>query len=229
MEASSDGAKSAIDTSPGWVREAVDDMITTLDSSNDWPPEAVDLLDAHLPTYDVVLTEHIVVDADAVTVFEAAKNFDFMTTQSLLVTALMTARGVPSRLLGRPVATPQTLMLARDPGALPGWVVLGEVPCREVVFGAVGTFWKPDIEWHELAAEDFAGFAEPGWGKIACHLLVRPDGPDRSILSYECRTATTDPVSRAQMSRYWWLIRPFVAYVLRAVIRTIRVEVGAHA
>ena len=212
----------------GLVREAVDDMVSTLVNIKVSPPEILDLLDAHLPTYDVVLTEHIVVDADTVTVFEAAKNFDFMTTRSLLVTAMMTARSVPSRLLGRPVATPQSLMLAGDSGALPGWLVLGEVPGREVVFGAVGKFWKPDIEWHDLAADRFAAFDEPGWGKIACHLLVRPDGPDRSILSYECRTATTDPVSRAQMSRYWWLIRPLVAYVLRAVIRTIRVEAGAH-
>ncbi|WP_297739279.1 hypothetical protein [Nocardioides sp.] len=204
-------------------------MVTTLVISEVPPRDTLDLLDAHLPTYDVVLTEHLVVDADTVTVFAAAKNFDFMTTQSLLVTAMMTARGLPSRLTGRPVATPPSLMLARDPGALPGWLLLGEVPGREVVFGAVGTFWKPDIQWHDIAAEQFASFDEPGWGKIACHLLVRPDGPNRSILSYECRTATTDPVSRAQMSRYWWLIRPFVAYVLRAVIRTIRNDVGAHA
>jgi hypothetical protein len=210
-------------------REAVDDMVTTLVSSKVPPLETLDLLDAHLPAYDVVLTEHLVIDADTGTVFEAAKNFDFMTTRSLLVTALMTARSVPSRVLGRPVVTPPELMLARDSGALPGWLIIGEVPGREVVFGAVGKFWKPDIEWHDLAADQFATFEEPGWGKIACHLLVRPDGPDRSILSYECRTATTDPVSQAQMSRYWWLIRPFVAYVLRAVIRTIRCEVGAHA
>jgi hypothetical protein len=214
---------------PRMGREAVDDMVTTLVSGKVPPPETLDLLDAHMPKYDVVLTEHLVVDANTVTVFEAAKNFDFMTTRSLLVTAMMTARSVPSRVLRRPVVTPQTLMLARDPGALPGWQLLGEVPGREVVFGAVGTFWKPDIEWHDLAADQFATFEEPGWGKIACHLLVRPDGPDRSILSYECRTATTDPVSQARMSRYWWLIRPFVTYVLRAVIRTIRVEVGAHA
>jgi hypothetical protein len=30
------------------------------------------------------------------------------------------------------------------------------------------------------------------------------------------------------MSRYWWLIRPFVAYVLRAVVSTIRRNVNAH-
>jgi hypothetical protein len=188
----------------------------------------MDLLDVHLPTYDVVLTEHLVIEADAEVVFEAAKNFDFMTTESPLVTALMTARSVPSRLLGHPATAPQTLMLARDSGAVPGWLVLGEVPGREVVFGAVGTFWKADIEWHALAADQFATFEEPGWGKIACHLLVRPDGPARSILSYECRTATTDQASRARMSRYWWLIRPFVAYILRAVVRTIRRNVDAH-
>jgi hypothetical protein len=213
---------------PGRGREQVNDIVTTLVSNKTPQAETRDLLDMHLPVYDVVLTEHLVVEADTAVVFEAAKNFDFMTTHSLLVTALMTARSVPSRLLGRPVITPQALLLTSESGALPGWLLLGEVPGREVAFGAVGTFWKPDIRWHDLTADQFATFAEPGWGKIACHLLVRPDGPGRSILSYECRTATTDPVSQAQMSRYWWLIRPFVAYVLRAVIRTIRREVGTH-
>jgi hypothetical protein len=191
--------------------------------------ETLDLLDIHLPAYDVVLTEHLVVEAAPEIVFAAAKNFDFLTTRAPLVTALMTLRSVPSRLSARPVVTPPTLLLAKDPGALPGWALLGEVPGREVAFGAVGNFWKADIEWHDVPAEAFAAFAEPGWGKIACHLLVRPDGPGRSILSYECRTATTDLTSRAQMSRYWWLIRPFVAYILRAVLRTIREDVESHA
>jgi hypothetical protein len=207
----------------------VNDTVATLVRNNIPQAETLDLLDEQLPSYDVVLTEHLVIDARPAVVFEAAKNFDFMTTRSPLVTALMTARGLPSRLLGRPHATPRTLMLAQSSEALPGWSLLGEVPGREVVFGAVGTFWKPDIEWLELPAGQFAAFAEPGWGKIACHLLVRPDGAGRSVLSYECRTATTDPVSRAQMSRYWWVIRPFVAYVLRAVITTIRGNVDAHA
>jgi hypothetical protein len=195
--------------------------------------EAPDLLDTHLPAYDVVLTEHLVVAAEPDVVFAAARGFDFLTTDAKVVTALMTLRTVPGRLRGRlrgrPAATPSTLMLATDAGALPGWVNLGETPGRELVFGAVGTFWKADIEWHDVPAEEFAAFAEPGWGKIACHLLVRPDGPGRSILSYECRTATTDLASRAKMARYWWLIRPFVAYILRAVLRTIQGNVETHA
>ena len=191
--------------------------------------ETLDLLDIYLPAYDVALTEHLVVEAAPEVVFAAAKGFDFLTTDAKPVTALMTLRTVPSRLRGRPVATPERMMLATHASALPGWVNLGELPNRELAFGAVGKFWKSDIEWHDVPAEEFAAFAEPGWGKIGCHLLVRPDGHGRSILSYECRTATTDLTSRAQMSRYWWLIRPFVAYILRAVLRTIRGNVESHA
>ena len=186
------------------------------------------LLDTHLPVYDVVITEHLVIDADPQVVFDAAKNFDFMRTDAALVTAMMTLRTIPSRLLGRTVDTPATLMLARDPGALPGWTILGEVSGSEVAFGAVGTFWEPDIRWRDVSASEFAAFAVPGWGKIACHLLVRPDGPGRSVLTYECRTATTDVSSRAHMFRYWWLIRPFAAYIMRAVLRTIRANVDAR-
>jgi hypothetical protein len=192
-------------------------------------PGVADLLDAQLPSYDVALTEHLVVEADPEVVFAAAKGFDFLTTDARLVTVLMTARGLPDRLRGRAVATPPTLLLAQDEAALPGWVLLGEVPDREVVFGAVGMFWKPNIAWRDVSAAEFAGFTEPGWGKIACHLLVRPDGPGRSVLSYECRTATTDASAHAQMSRYWWLIRPFVAYILRAVVRTIRANAESRA
>jgi hypothetical protein len=69
--------------------------------------------------------------------------------------------------------------------------------------------------------DEFAAFDEPGWGKIACHFLVRPDGEHRSVLTYECRTATTDDEARRRMARYWWVIRPFVGHLLRAALRTI--------
>jgi hypothetical protein len=126
------------------------------------PSATPDLLDGLLPAYDVVLTEHLVVEAAPEIVFAAAKGFDFLTTDAMLVTALMTLRMVPGRLRGRPAATPPTLRLATDAGSLPGWVNLGELPGRELVFGAVGTFWKADIEWNDVLAAEFAAFAEPG-------------------------------------------------------------------
>jgi hypothetical protein len=75
------------------------------------PPAGLDLIDVHLPAYDVALTEHLVVDADPAIVFAAARDFDFLTTDAPLVTALMTARALPGLLRRRPTAAPKTLML----------------------------------------------------------------------------------------------------------------------
>jgi hypothetical protein len=84
---------------------ATDSDVVVSDSS----AQTLDLLDMHLPAYDVVLTEHLVVEAEPGIVFAAAKNFDFLTTRAPLVTALMTLRSVPSRLSGHSVDTPPTL------------------------------------------------------------------------------------------------------------------------
>jgi hypothetical protein len=132
---SSERATTAIGTIHGRVREAVNDIVTTSVSTRDSSTEH-HLLDAHLPTYHVVLTENAVLETDTGTVFGAAKGFDFMTTRSLLVTAFMTAGSLPRRLLGRAVVAPHAMMLDRDSGALPGWLLLGEVPRREIVCGA---------------------------------------------------------------------------------------------
>ncbi|MFI6172477.1 hypothetical protein ACIBCN_37255 [Nocardia sp. NPDC051052] len=98
--------------------------------------------------------------------------------------------------------------------------MLGERPDREIAFGAVGKFRQPDIEWRDVAQADFAGFAEPGW--IAANFSVERYGEHATLLSYQCRTVTTDPDSWQRFLRYWRLIRPFVAHIMRATIHTIR-------
>jgi hypothetical protein len=42
---------------------------------------------------------------------------------------------------------------------------------------------------------------------------MTPDGTQSTLLSYQCRTVTTDPDLRRRFLRYWWLIRPFVAHI----------------
>lgn len=185
------------------------------------------LIDRYLPVYDLAITEHQVIEAGRQTVYQAARDLDFMTVQSPLIAASFFVRGLPARLSGKAPSPPPTLRLATDDLGLPGWVFLGEIPGREVAFGAVGKFWKPSIEWRDVPADEFARFDEPGWGKIACHFLSAEDGPHRSVLSYECRTATADPGARAQMGRYWWVIRPFVSHIMRATLRTVQQTVGA--
>ena len=182
---------------------------------------AEDLIDTYLPVYDVVITEHLVVEAGVPETFAAARDLDFMSVKSPLLSASFFVRGLPDRLKGRRVEAPPELRLATGDADLPGWLSLGEIPGREIAFGSVGKFWKAEIEWRDVERDEFAGFDEPGWGKIACHFLVRPDGGHRSVLTYECRTATTDLEARRRMVRYWWAIRPFVGHVLRATLRTI--------
>jgi hypothetical protein len=180
-----------------------------------------DLIDTYLPVYDVVITEHLVVEAGVPETFAAACDLDFMSVKSPLLSASFFVRGLPDRLKGHRVEAPPELRLATGEAGLPGWLTFGEIPGREIAFGAVGKFWKAEIEWRDVERDEFAGFDEPGWGKIACHFLARPDGERRSVLTYECRTATTDIEARRRMARYWWAIRPFVGHVLRATLRTI--------
>jgi hypothetical protein len=186
------------------------------------------LIESAMPTYDVVIAEHLVVAAAPPATFTAARELDLLTVRTPLLTVSMWLRGLPARWSGKATPPPPRLVIGEHM-ALPGWVLLGQQPNREIAFGAVGKFWHPTIEWRDVSPEDFSGFAESGWGKIAANLSVLPYGESASLLTYECRTLTTDPGSRRRFLRYWWLIRPFVAHILRATLRQIRTNAEASA
>lgn len=186
------------------------------------------LIESAMPTYDVVIAEHLVVAAAPPATFTAARELDLLTVRTPLLTVSMWLRGLPARWSGKATPPPPRLVIGEHM-ALPGWVLLGQQPNREIAFGAVGKFWHPTIEWRDVSPEDFSGFAESGWGKIAANLSVLPYGESASLLTYECRTVTTDPGSRRRFLPYWWLIRPFVAHILRATLRQIRTNAEASA
>ncbi|MBI3214096.1 MAG: hypothetical protein HYZ38_09770 [Mycobacterium sp.] len=181
------------------------------------------IIESAMPRYDVVLTDHIVVDADPGATLRAARSLDLLTVRSPVTTLSMWVRALPARLTGKAPPVPPRLVLSD--GALPGWLVLGESDC-EFAFGAVGKFWRPVIEWRDVEAAEFARFDEPGWGKIAANFSVHSYGP-ATLLSYQCRTATTDGLSHKRFRRYWWLVRPFVGHVMRATLRTIKADAEA--
>lgn len=181
------------------------------------------LIESAIPTFDTMIAEHVVVAADSSTTLQAAKTLDLLTVRTPLLVASIWMRGLPERLFGKAGPPPPRLVMA-EPTALPGWLALGERPDREIAFGAVGRFWQPIIEWRDVASTDFAGFDEPGWGKIAANFSTLPYGESGTLLSYQCRTVTTDPDSRRRFMRYWWLIRPFVAHIMRATLDAIKAD-----
>ncbi|MFG3344177.1 hypothetical protein ACGF1Z_03820 [Streptomyces sp. NPDC048018] len=189
------------------------------------------LLDAALPEFRFSRLECAVIAAAPDVVYRAARDLDMLSIHSPLFDAVMWARGVPDRLRRRPVVTPPSMRVSdlfetaagSDQGDLEAqpWVALGERSGREIVFGAVGKVWKPVIEWRRVEPGDFAGFEEPGWAKMAAAFVVHPYGERRSLLTYEARTACTDPASTTRFGRYWTLVSPGVGIVLRGALRTI--------
>ena len=93
--------------------------------------------------------------------------------------------------------------MAELPVADGGWVLLAERPGEEIVLGLVGKFWRPVIEFADVARADFAAFAEPGYAKTIYDLRVRPLDDGRTLLSGLMRTATTDERARRWFRRYW--------------------------
>ena len=172
------------------------------------------IIDTVMPAFDFGIAEHIIVRADPATTFSAARELDFLSVRTPLLDTAMWLRGLPARVTHQAVPAPPRLVLAEG-DELPGWVVLGEQPDRELAFGAVGKFWQPNIEWRDVPVEEFARFAEPGWGKIAANFSVLSYGTGAALLSYECRTVTTDAEARRKFARYWWLMRPFIAHIFR--------------
>lgn len=194
------------------------------------------LIDRALRSFDFTRVEHEVIEADQEEAFAAVRRLDFMNVHSPLMDAAMWVRGVPekvARATGRRTEPPQDLPsltldgLAAGEGELPGWLGLGEEAPREIAFGAIGKFWQLDISWLDpvpTTLEEFTAFDDPGWGKIAATFSVRPYGAGRSLLSYEARTAMTDPESRTKFARYWTVVSPFVGVIMRATLTAVKVD-----
>lgn len=184
------------------------------------------LLDDVLPEFGFARLESVPIAAPAGTVYAAARDLDLLSVHSPLFDAVTWARGLPERMRHR---TPPPLPSMRiadlfdlaEKGVQP-WVALGEVPDRELVFGAVGKAWRPTIEWRWIEPEEFRAFSEPGWAKMAASFVVHPYGQHRTLLTYEARTECTDPESADRFHRYWSLVSPGVGIVLRATLASVR-------
>jgi hypothetical protein len=177
------------------------------------------IIDASLPSWDVEIAEHRLVHATPEVTWQAILDLNLMAVHTPLLNAATWVRTLPDRIARRPIPAPPRLSFGGDDG-LPGWLSLGRQDNLEIAAGAVGKFWQATITWRDVPAEEFPTFSEPGWGKIATAVTTVPYGDGDTLLTYVCRTATTDEVSRRRFSRYWWLIRPFVAHIMRAVVRT---------
>jgi hypothetical protein len=173
------------------------------------------LYDDFLPVYDVSDAVAATVEADLERTWDALMNADLIEVgrKRPLVGILGAMRLLPDIVAHfvhgeAPPRAPAHLRL-RDMGTLPasqgGWVLLGERPRDEIALGLVGKFWRPVIEFAEVAKDAFRDFSEPGYAKTIYSLSVRAIDARRTLLSGVMRTATTDEHARVWFRRYWTL------------------------
>lgn len=190
------------------------------------------LLDRFLPAWDHEISASQVFRAPPAAVFDAATNLDLFRLPVARV--LLEARMLPVRLgdaaarrRGETVAAEPPTFRVRDLGAR-GWILLGERPGAELVYGAVGQPWKgtggspPEPP---VTAETFAAFAEPGFAKIAESTVVTPYGAGACVLTMESRVALTDEDSRRRFRRYWLAAGPFIRLMRPAAMRALERQV----
>ena len=194
------------------------------------------LLDDLMPQADAATSATVMVDAPADMTYATALDVDFaaMPRTDPLMRWLFAIRGVPDRIARAVNRTPPSqlddALFLRDLDTGPAeWVRLGEQPGREFLFGAIGQMWNGEIRWRPTTCEEFTGFTEPGWAKIAASITVEPHGSGRCLLTYECRTTGTDAVATERFMRYWRLVSTGVRIVLWRSAVAIRRHAEARA
>jgi hypothetical protein len=177
------------------------------------------LLDRQLGEFDAGQMNAVLVDAPVDETYRAVRALDpDQVARSVPFMRLMGAvRGLPAGIAARvrreTRSAPETLSADEYREA---FVLLDEKPGVEFVVGMIGKFMTAtQLEFRRFAPHEFASFDAPGFGKVALNFLVQPYGTDRSLLTTETRTATTDPVSRARFQRYWRVIGPFAGMIMR--------------
>jgi hypothetical protein len=179
------------------------------------------LIAQYLPTYDVRDYHETQVMAPAETAYAVLRALDLQ--RSWVVQALFVLRSLPGRLLRRPSPPPPSGTFLDQALAI-GWVILEEVPGRELVAGAVTQPWKSVVKFQGLPPAEFLRFSTPGFTKIVWAIAARPVTPDVSVLSIETRVLATDPASRRTFRLYWCVVSPGVRLIRRVALYHARHE-----
>jgi hypothetical protein len=177
------------------------------------------LLDQFMPTYDVAERHHIRIAAPADVTFGAACEMHLQ--QSPIVRGIFKAREWIMR--SHQTAQPDTRAFVPQMRAI-GWGVLGEIPGRELVMGAVTRPWMADVAFRPLPPAEFATFQEPEYVKIAWTLRADPIGDGDSIFRTETRVTTTDAAARAKFRRYWAFASPGIILIRWALLTPLKAE-----
>jgi hypothetical protein len=153
------------------------------------PDEVDPLLDRFMPAYEVVDRHRIRIAAPAPVTLAAGRDLDLF--RQPLVRAIFKGREL---LLG---AAPDDR--ARPLGLLAavqslGWVVLDEIPDREIIVGGATRPWEPNPTFRSIPAEQFATFQDPATSRSCGPCVLTPSAHiPRSFVRKRARSRLMPP------------------------------------
>ncbi len=179
-------------------------------------------LDEFLPNYHISEIHATQIHGSPAHVFAALKSVT--AEEVFLFRTLMAIRALPARLLRetRPRLTGGAPLL--DQFLRGGFLLLAEVPDRELVIGSIGQFWKlwdganPSV----TTGDEFRAFGLPGFAKAVVNFLVTGNADGSVRLSTETRVYASDPVALRRFRAYWRLIYPGSAFIRRMWLKAVK-------
>lgn len=166
----------------------------------------------------------IYVQAKPDVAWQTARHFD--AAEIPWVKLLFDIRTLPDKLAGKPIALEEiSVGVDQVVRSGTGFMLLEEIPGKEVVVGSVGQFWHLHIPFAEVTPEDFAQFDQPGWGKLAWSISVEPYH-DGSTISLELRTTATDQRSWEKLNNYYRIIGMGSHPIRSSAMKHLEAELG---
>jgi hypothetical protein len=182
------------------------------------------ILDPFMPAFEVGERHEVAIAAPAPITFEVACHLDLL--RSRIVRSIFAAREAVMRSRSaRPLQERDFLAEMLEIG----WGVLGEVPGRSIILGAVTKPWEADVRFMPVPPALFDDFNEPGFAKIAWTIEVDPLPAGSSLFRTETRVSTTDPRSRARFRRYWAFASAGIVLIRRMTLSLVKEEAERFA
>ena len=179
------------------------------------------LLDEFMPVWDFDERHQARAVATPQQAFEAAWTLDMRA--SPLTCALLRMRELPYRLFKKDWDSKGFGYTLEDMVKL-GFLRLAHDPPREFVLGLVGRFWNTDFGIVQLDPQEFRGFSQDGYAKVASNFYFQPTPGGQTIISTETRVQCLGLAAKAGFRGYWTLIRPFSGFIRHEWLRVVRKE-----
>ena len=183
-------------------------------------------LDEHFPAWEFAEHHEIRVHAPPARVQEAIGQ---VTADEILFFRLLTWIRNPGRSWRRQrenILAPPPDRPILDVALNGGFVLLDEVPSREVLVGAVVCCRFARVN----GPEAFAALVQPGFAKAGMNFLLQDEGGGWTRVSTETRVHGTDAGAQRRFAAYWRVIYPGSALIRVMWLRAIRARAeGAGA